>query len=209
MKKFLITMGLCLTLLIAVAIPAAAKEASAGAPLITEVTEAESEGEDNIFLTVYDEVASHLPELFSALSLLGAAIIAFCYKRGLLPLLKNGIGAIGSAAMDCGKKAESYAEESRNLCEKANDSIHFITTYMKKIEEDLYSLDEKISAVCMQKKEKEVMRELMHGQIDMLLEIFLASSLPQFEKDRVCKKVEEMKRSLNATDETECAYANE
>ena len=43
----------------------------------------------------------------------------------------------------------------------------------------------------------------------MLLEIFLASSLPQFEKDRVCKKVEEMKRSLNATDETECAYANE
>ena len=109
MKKFLITMGLCLTLLIAVAIPAAAKEASAGAPLITEVTEAESEGEDNIFLTVYDEVTSHLPELFSALSLLGAAIIAFCYKRGLLPLLKNGIGAIGSAAMDCGKKAESYA----------------------------------------------------------------------------------------------------
>jgi hypothetical protein len=209
MKKFLITMGLCLTLLIAVAIPAAAKEASAGAPLITEVTEAESEGEDNIFLTIYDEVTSHLPELFSALSLLGAAIIAFCYKRGLLPLLKNGIGAIGSAAMDCGKKAESYAEESRNLCEKANDSIHFITTYMKKIEEDLYSLDEKISAVCMQKKEKEVMRELMHGQIDMLLEIFLASSLPQFEKDRVCKKVEEMKRSLSVTDETECAYANE
>ena len=209
MKKFLITIGLCLSLLIAVAIPAAAEEASAEAPLITEVTEAESEGEDNIFLTVYDEIASHLPELLSALSLLGAGMIAFCYKRGLLPLLKNGIGAIGSAAMDCGKKAESYAEESRNLCEKANDSIHFITTYMKKIEEDLYSLDEKISAVCMQKKEKEVMRELMHGQIDMLLEIFLASSLPQFEKDRVCKKVEELKRSLNATDETECAYANE
>ena len=209
MKKFLITIGLCLSLLIAVAIPAAAEEASAEAPLAEEVAQTESEGEDNIFLTVYDEIASHLPELLSALSLLGAGMIAFCYKRGLLPLLKNGIGAIGSAAMDCGKKAESYAEESRNLCEKANDSIHFITTYMKKIEEDLYSLDEKISAVCMQKKEKEVMRELMHGQIDMLLEIFLASSLPQFEKDRVCKKVEEMKRSLNATDETECAYANE
>ena len=209
MKKFLITIGLCLSLLIAVAIPAAAEEASAEAPLITEVTEAESEGEDNIFLTVYDEIASHLPELLSALSLLGAGMIAFCYKRGLLPLLKNGIGAIGSAAMDCGKKAESYAEESRNLCEKANDSIHFITTYMKKIEEDLYSLDEKISAVCMQKKEKEVMRELMHGQIDMLLEIFLASSLPQFEKDRVCKKVEEMKRSLKAAESLEGAYANE
>ena len=70
-------------------------------------------------------------------------------------------------------------------------------------------MDEKISAVCMQKKEKEVMRELMHGQIDMLLEIFLASSLPQFEKDRVCKKVEEMKRSLKAAESLEGAYANE
>lgn len=208
MKKFLITIGLCLSLLIAVAIPAAAEEASAEAPLAEEVAQTESEVEKSIFLTVYDEIASHLPELLSALSLLGAGMIAFCYKRGLLPLLKNGIGAIGSAALDCGKKAEAYAEESRNICEKANDSIHLITTYMKRIEENLGALDEKISSVCAEKKEKKELCELMRGQIDMLLEIFLASSLPQFEKDRVCKKVEEMKRSLKAAESLEGAYAN-
>lgn len=209
MKKFLITIGLCLTLLITLAIPASATEGSAEAQMTAEITQTESAAEENIFITFYEEITTHLPELFSALSLIGAGIIAFCYKRGLLPLLKNGIGAIGSAAMDCGKKAESYAEESRNLCEKANDSIHFITTYMKKIEEDLYALDQKISTVCTQKKEKEALYELMHGQIDMLLEIFLASSLPQFEKDRVCKRVEEMKRSLKAAEGPEGAYANE
>ena len=209
MKKFLITIGLCLALLIAVAIPAAAMEASVEAPLAREVVQTKSEAEKNIFFTAYDEIASHLPEFLSALSLLGAGMIAFCYKRGLLPLLKNGIGAIGSATMDCGKKVEAYAEESRNICEKANDSIHLITTYMKRIEDTLCALEEKIAVTCSEKKEKKELCELMRGQVDMLLEIFLASSLPQFEKDRVCKKVEEMKQSIRAAENEEGAYANE
>ena len=207
MKKFLFTIGVCLTLALTLAIPAAAAES---AP--TSITEesaqiaTEEAAEENIFFSFYEELNEHLPELFSALSLLGACIIAFCYKRGLLPLLKEGIGAIGATASDAGRKAESYAKESREICEKANESIHLTASYMKSIEKLLSSLDEKIGLLGDQKEENRLLHELMNGQVDMLLEIFLASSLPQFEKDRVSRQVEKMKLALLTGEHTEESY---
>ena len=209
MKKFLFTIGVCLTLALTLAIPAAAAE---NAPTsITEesaqIATTEEAAEENIFFSFYEELNEHLPELFSALSLLGACIIAFCYKRGLLPLLKEGIGAIGATASDAGKKAESYAKESREICEKANESIHLTASRMESIEKALSSLDEKIELIGDQKEESRLLHELMNGQIDMLLEIFLASSLPQFEKDRVSKHVEKMRLALRSDERTEESHA--
>ena len=64
-------------------------------------------------------------------------------------------------------------------------------------------MDEKISVFVEQKKEGQLLHLLMENQIDMLMEIFLASSLPQFEKERVCKRVEEMKLALKAAEKAE------
>ena len=41
----------------------------------------------------------------------------------------------------------------------------------------------------------------------MLLEIFLSSSLPQFEKDRVTKKLDTLKQSIAAPAEAEESHA--
>ena len=159
MKKFLFTIGVCLTMALTLAIPTAAAENASAA--ITE----EAAAEGNVFLSTYEALNDHLPELFSALSLLGACTIAFCYKRGLLPLLKDGIGAIGATASDAGKKAESYAKESREICEKANESIHLTASRMESIEKALSSLDEKIELIGDQKEESRLLHELMNGQI--------------------------------------------
>ena len=54
-----------------------------------------------------------------------------------------------------------------------------------------------------------MLHELMLGQVEMLQEIFLVSSLPQFEKDRICKRVEEMKHELKKIAPAEASHAEE
>ena len=218
MKKFLSTTVFCLILTLALILPAAAAEAPTEEIVLTESIQLESieeaaeldteqSREENPFFALYDTLSSHLPELFSALSLAGACIIAFCYKRGLLPLLKDGLGAIGSAALDCGKKAEAFSSESKDICEKVNNYVQSITSYVEKIEQALLVLDEKISSFGDQKAESAILHELMLGQVEMLQEIFLVSSLPQFEKDRICKRVEGMRNELNRLALPEASHA--
>ena len=220
MKKFLFTTVFCLILTFALIFPASAAQAPTqeSIPEASEPTgSTEGEGlsaaqtseEENPFFALYNELSSHLPELFSALSLAGACIMAFCYKRGLLPLLKDGLGAIGTAALDCGKKAEVFASEGKDICEKVNDYVHTITSYVEKIEQALATIDEKISSFGDQKKETQLLHEVMKGQIEMLQEIFLVSSLPQFEKERICKRVEEMNRTLQKIAPVEAEHAEE
>ena len=220
MKKFLSTTVFCLILTFALILPAAAAEAPTGDITAEEsgqleITEeaaapdAQENREKSPFFSLYDTLSAHLPEIFSALSLAGACIIAFCYKRGLLPLLKDGIGAIGSAALDCGKKAENFASESKDICEKVNNYVHSITSYVEKIEQALDALNEKVSSLGDQKAEALMLHELMLGQVEMLQEIFLVSSLPQFEKDRICKRVEEMKHELKKIAPAEASHAEE
>ncbi len=219
MKKFLFTTVFCLILTLSLILPAAATETPMHESAKEESVQLENaedtapieqkEAEENPFFTFYHELSSHLPELFSALSLAGACIIALCYKRGLLPILKDGIGSIGSAALDCGKKAEIFASESKEICVKVNDYVQSITSYVQTIEQALSVLDEKISSFGDQQKETRLLHETMKGQIEMLQEIFLVSSLPQFEKDRVCKRVEEMKRALQKIALPEASHEEE
>ena len=202
MKKFLLTICLCLVFALSLfSISIAAQDETANAVTGEAAAQAEKEdvAEKNLFLSLYDRICEHLPELFSALSLVGACIIAFCYKRGLLPILRDGIGAIGSATKEWGRTAEGYAKESKDICENVNDSVHFIGLCVEKMQSSLATVESQIDAIKTKKEESEIFRELMRGQVDMLYDIFLCSSLPQFEKERVGKRVEEMKLLLEAS----------
>lgn len=213
MKKFIFTLCLCLILAFAFSTVSQAAQngesetqSENGEQSTQASTEPSPDGEkeapapteENPFLTLYELLGAHLPELFSALSLLGACIIGFCYKKGLLPILRDGIGAIGSATKEWGENAETYAKDAKKICEDANNSIQFVSSCVEKMNASLTCVEERIAALGDQKTETEILRELMRGQVDMLYDIFLCSSLPQFEKDRVGKRVEEMKRLLEA-----------
>jgi hypothetical protein len=77
------------------------------------------------------------------------------------------------------------------------------------MQHSIETVEERLSILDDQKNENEIFKELLRGQVDMLYDIFLSSSLPQFEKDRVGKRVEEMKQALEQkTCKGEC-HANE
>lgn len=202
MKKFLLMLCLCLSL--ALILPSVALAASTDESNESQNTAQDDMTEhadtppaqDNAFLVLYDQIRLHLPEVFSALSMLSACILAFCYKRGLLPILRDGIGTIGSATQEWKNAAELYAKDTKEICENANNSIQNMTSDIEKMQNSILSVEQQLDALGDQKTESEVFREILRGQVDMLYDIFLSSSLPQFEKDRVGKRVEEMRKAL-------------
>lgn len=200
MKRFLITACLCLFLLMLM--PSFALAAEGSAPAADTAAPTETEEADNLFFLFYERLGAHLPEVFSALSLLSACLLAFCYKKGLLPLLHDGLGAIGSVTKDFGKAVEKCAEESKEICENANNSIQFIKEFAESMQNSIKEIEDKLDDASMQKSEGERLRLLMEGQVELLSDIFLSSSLPQFEKERVCKRVEQMRAALRSTEGT-------
>ena len=195
MKKFLITLSLAAALLAVLSFAAMA------APAASEAAE------PGFFSLLYETAGEHLAEILSALSAISAFTIAFCYRKGLLPILKNGIGAIGSATKKWGENAENYGEEAKKICENANNYIHRADKKIDELKEYFDSIEKKLAALESNAKENGQTRTVLTGQLDMLCDIFLSSSLPQFEKDRVSQRIERMKRELNAAADGEDDHA--
>ena len=185
MKKFLIILCLCITLL------AACSFAASAAEIGNEATE------QSFFSLLYETAGAHLTEILSAFSAACTILIAFCYKRGLLPILKNGIGAIGSATKKWGENAEIYGKEAKKICENANNYIQDSAKRVEEVKERLTGIEKHLSDLTIRAKENEQMRFVLEGQMEMLCDVFLSSSLPQFEKDRVSQKIERMKQLLH------------
>lgn len=186
MKKITITLFLCLCLTLALPLCALGTEEAASA----------IGGEENYFSILFSEIGEHLSPILSAVSALLAAIVALGYKKGLLPLLKSGLGAIGAATKEWGQAAEDYGKEAKEICEIANNSVQFIEKQIEKMDGALKTIENRLAVLDEQTVKGETTNTLLRGQLDMLLDIFLCSSLPQFEKDRVSQRAEQLKRLL-------------
>ena len=195
MKKILLTISLCIGLCLA--LPFAATAASAEAATT----------EQSAFALLYEQLGAHLSEILSALCVLSGLLIAFCYKRGLLPLIKSGLSAIGAATKEWGENAESFGAEAKEICKNANSYIQTVGEKTEEIEKHLCAIEERLKSFEGLCGDSERVKDALGGQMDMLLEIFLSSSLPQFEKDRVTKKLDTLKQSIAAPAEAEESHA--
>ena len=187
MKKFILTLSLSALLLVALplCIGASAPNAEAAEP--------------DAFSMLYEAAAAHVTEIFSAIAAAGALVIALCYRKGLIPLLKNGIGAIGSATKEWGKSAENYGKEAKEICQNANDYIHILGEKAEQTQNCILSIEQKISKLGDRMEETEQIKAVLEGQMDMLYDVFLSSSLPEFEKERVSLRMEKMKQALRTS----------
>ena len=208
---------LLLTLLLVFAVPAAAESLPDGEPAPTasgtadtadapakeeETTAPDGTAQTNVFSGVYAYFCEHASEIFSTLAFAGSMILAFCYKKGLLPIMSGALG-----------KLSGTVGELRELAEKTSlstdSNVSFVLEETKKTETALASLAEHIALL--QKKldenaavtdECEKLRTVMDTEIDMLYGIFMASALPQYQKDLIGERVAKMKTGLGGlTDE--------
>lgn len=191
--KNLITLALCAMMLLGFGTVASA----ASDNVVEEETTVESapveDTESNVFEELYAAVGEFSGEIASALAFIGSLIVAFAYKRGLMPTVKSGIGAIGGAVSQLKDSTESYSKHQDELLAEFTERLTRAEEVLEKFGNAIEEIAEKTEDGKHAAEDRANMKALMAAQIDMLYDIFMTSSLPQYQKDAVNKRIQEMK----------------
>ena len=154
------------------------------------------EGAKNPFEAVFEKVKEHSDTIFSALTLIGSLVLAFTYKKGLLPALGASLGKIGDSVKKISDATEASITKSEGAIIDIDTRVQDIKDLFERLDEKVADLNTKLVAVDEERERGEMTRILMRSQIDMLYDIFMTSSLPQYSKDAVGEKIAAMKLLL-------------
>ncbi|MBE6644636.1 MAG: hypothetical protein E7612_04560 [Ruminococcaceae bacterium] len=205
MKKILIFTFILTALICCFSLTAFASEAeeskivSGGALAENEALPTESV---TAFEEIYDLVLRHSDKILSALAFVSSLILAFIYRRGVLPLIKGGLQAIGAAV-------DKLKAETEKASEVSESSIIAAKSKLEETEESMAALTEKLSTL---EKELSLLREeaklcdvkpVLESQTELLYEIFMSSSIPAYLKESVGERVAAMKKQLCAKEVSE------
>lgn len=205
MKRILTAVLILVVLLSAFSVSSlAASEDAADAYTEEDVPEVE-----NFFELLYNELLMHSDKLLAALAFLGSLLVAFAYKKGLLPIIKASLNALSSTV-------SKLKDESEKAGAEASVAILSATKKLDAAEEMINTLSEKLDGIeyQLEKTNDERLRgdsiyALISTQIDMLYEVFMSSSLPAYQKEAVGERVAEMKKTLAASSDKAGEKTNE
>ena len=144
----------------------------------------------NVFDQIYASAEENADKIFAGLAFLGTLVVGIGYKSGLLPLLRDALSKL-KLAID-GVKADG--ELSKALTENKMAEIS------KAVEESnlrLANIEESLAEYEALRDEREKIKVLLEGQIDMLYAIFMSSSLPQYQKDEIGERIQTLREVLS------------
>ncbi len=146
-----------------------------------------------IFGEIYSYLVSHAGEIFSTLSFIGTVAVALAYRRGLIPLLRDGLGAIGGAT----NSISTGTEQARAVTEEAIAGVRKVldgfSDALRTIERAGEETSERLRTLESEGYDKKTLTKILLEQINMLSDIFMSTSLPQFRKDEIAERAKEMR----------------
>ena len=119
-----------------------------------------------------------------------------CYKKGLMPVVNDGLKALKSGVKAINEKSESFNEHAIGICESIDERLNRAEEMAEVMLKSTELVDKKLSELQSEGREREKLSIILSSQIDMLYEIFMSASLPQYLKDSVGEKIGEMKAAL-------------
>lgn len=173
-------------------LPAEAVEAST----VNENNANTAEEENGFFAELFYAFEVHASEILSAFAFIGSVIIMLCYKKGLLPIINDGLKALKSGIKAINEKSESFNEHAINLCDSIDSRLEHAEQLAEAVLKSAESVEDELDKIHKQSAENEKLKIILAAQIDMLYEIFMSASLPQYLKDSVGEKIGEMKSAL-------------
>lgn len=153
--------------------------------------------EENFFAVLYNGISAYASEILSALALVASLILAYCYRRGLTPLIKNALTNFGTALSGMRDAAKSGEENSKLISEALTERVASAEEVISKLTENITKVSEALDRQAEESGEMANMRVILTAQIDMLYNIFMTSALPQYQKDAVGEKISAMREVLS------------
>lgn len=213
-KRIVIAFVLALALAISFSVSAAAEEIGALQETVDTAPEApstdegvaesgkEAEGDENIFAKIYEELSRYGAEILSALTLIGTLIIGFAYKKGLLPLVTRAINAVQGVLAKLKDSSEADAKATHEGLDAVSERLANMENSVTLFADTLTALEEKLACESEYITERKRLCAVMSAQVDMLYDIFMASALPQYQKDAVGSRIQSMREELSAYEKT-------
>lgn len=161
---------------------------------IAESYETETE---NFYSRVYSAVRENSEIIMSALAAIASLLLAFTYKKGLLPKMRTAIDKLCSAVSKIKDASEEQSHEAKELIEKAEEKLNGAKLILENVSEKLTQLEHELNESIQTKDERERLRIIMLSQTEMLYDIFMSSALPQYQKDMVGERTAKIKEQIN------------
>ena len=191
----------CIILVLSMtAITASAEEVLEETSVIEDGETGESE---NFFERVFETAEKFSSEILCALSFTCSLILTFSYKKGLLPTVKSGIGTIGSVVGSMKEHTESYAKHQEEMITIFSERLARAEEMLARFERSIDEIAAKTEDGSLAANDRASMKALMSAQIDMLYDIFMSSSLPQYQKETVSERLRGMKEVTAGEKEAE------
>ena len=163
--------------------------------------EASTSEEQNFFEEAYGFLSDNADKILSALAAVASLALAFTYRRGLIPLLKGGLGTISGAVDRIKEDAKDAENASQNVLITATEKLECAEGLITALSEKLSKIEQELAITKEEERRAADLRLLLGTQIDLLHDIFMSSSLPYYRKEEVGEKVLEMKRALSSSEE--------
>lgn len=140
---------------------------------------------NTVFEELYLFTAEHLPEILTALSLAVSAVLAFFYKKGLIPMLRGALSGILGGISAMKEKAEESSESFSLISsalsarlEKAEQTVDSLSLSLDTAVKALDNLGE-------QKRETDMLVILFESQVKLIYELLESSNIPESKKEQI------------------------
>ncbi|MBR3805353.1 MAG: hypothetical protein IKJ13_00750 [Clostridia bacterium] len=170
--------------------------------LTQESESTENDFTENPFALIYDTTLMYASEILSLMSFIGTLIISYFYRRGLLPSVKGVLGNMSTSVMKLKETSDKEIESRKEENTKIEKRLDVFDSALKNQSELISSLESRLIAEKDIYKQRERSNLILSSQIEMLYEIFMSSSLPQYQKEAMGEKINKMRKEL-------CCYENE
>ena len=161
-----------------------------------------AEGEDALsenttfFEDAYNQILAHSDKILSALAFLASLFLAFAYRKGILPLIKGGLGALSATVNKLKEETERAGEISEQAIKEAKDKLVLTEEVLAELTEKLNVLEKELVKATEEQSKANDVRLVLQSQTELLYEIFMSSSIPMYLKESVGEKVNAMKKRL-------------
>ncbi len=167
-------------------------------PLPADPAGSEEGGFGVILSRIWENYAS---EIFSVLTLVTSLVLAYFYKRGLVPVVWSGIDRIGRASEEAGSAARTIAAATDTRLTEFISRVEPVLTGVEAAATQSLSLAEYIrhmeQSLADSETERERVRLVMAGVADLLFDVFSAANLPAYAKERLGTRYNALSAILN------------
>ena len=185
-KKILTCIILAALLLSAFAVSAFANEGE----LATEGEEA------NAFAQLYEFSVANADKIFSLLAFLGALILTVAYKKGLFPFVEKALLSLTAAVKSLREENALGEEKNIEFIKSLDEKLALSEKTLENALIKLSTLENELKNSAEACSKTEEFRSVLLAEVEMIYDIFISSSLPQYQKDKVGEAYAKMKRSL-------------